>query len=185
MLDVLNTYTLTSASIIIHYIYRLWYFLWRTNFTIICNSWLWLGTVKQYVQSASNLLDARILSTLRIQYITLSANSKTYSVIHIITSSAKNTHTHRFNGPLSGTTQVSQYQKGKTVWILLKLETVSGRGISWAICKSAPRSSRITMPVPHHSVFYRPDALPAAQPTASKHWRHPQRTTSLVTGIVT
>ena len=27
------------------------------------------------------------------------------------------------------------------------------------------------MPVPHHSVFYRPDAVPAAQPTASKHWR--------------
>jgi len=27
----------------------------------------------------------------------------------------------------------------------------------------------ITMPAPHQSVFYRPDALPAAQPTASKH----------------
>ena len=26
-----------------------------------------------------------------------------------------------------------------------------------------------TTPAPHHSVFYRPDALPAAQPTASKH----------------
>jgi len=25
------------------------------------------------------------------------------------------------------------------------------------------------MPAPHHSVFYRPDALSAAQPTASKH----------------
>jgi len=24
------------------------------------------------------------------------------------------THTHPFNGPLSGTTQVSRYQKGKT-----------------------------------------------------------------------
>jgi len=24
------------------------------------------------------------------------------------------------------------------------------------------------MPAPHHSVFYRPDALPATQPTASK-----------------
>ena len=24
----------------------------------------------------------------------------------------------------------------------------------------------------NHSVFYRPDALPAAQPTASKHWKH-------------
>ena len=29
---------------------------------------------------------------------------------------------------------------------------------------SAPRSRQITMPAPHHSVFYRPDALPAAQP---------------------
>jgi len=48
---------------------------------------------------------------------------------------------------------------------------VSGSGISWAICKSASRSSQITMPAPHHSVFYRPDALPAAQPTVSKHWR--------------
>jgi len=28
---------------------------------------------------------------------------------------------------------------------------------------------RITMPASYHSVFYRPDALPATQPTASKH----------------
>ena len=49
---------------------------------------------------------------------------------------------------------------------------MSGSDISWAICKSAPRSRQITMPARHHSVFYRPDALPAAQPTASKHWRH-------------
>jgi len=27
----------------------------------------------------------------------------------------------------------------------------------------------ITMPASHHSVFYRLDALPAAQPTESKH----------------
>ena len=61
-------------------------------------------------------------------------------------------HTHPFNGPLSGTTWVSRYQKGKKpIWILLKLETVSGSGIRWAICKSAPRCRQIT--VPHHSVF--------------------------------
>ena len=48
---------------------------------------------------------------------------------------------------------------------------MSGSGISCAICKSAPRSRQITMPAPHHSVFYRPDDLPATQPTASKHWR--------------
>ena len=33
-------------------------------------------------------------------------------------------------------------------------------------------SSQTAMPTSHHSVFYRPDALPDAQPTASKHWRY-------------
>ena len=74
-------------------------------------------------------------------------------------------HTHPFNGPFSGTTWVSRYQKAKPIWILLKQETVSGSAISWAICKSAPRSGKITMPAPRHSVFYRPDVLPATQPT--------------------
>jgi len=54
------------------------------------------------------------------------------------------THTHPFNGLLSETTQVSRY------WILVKQETVSGSGISWAICKSASRSRQITTSVPHH-----------------------------------
>ena len=65
------------------------------------------------------------------------------------------THTHPFKGPMSWTTQVSRYQKGrpKPIWILLKQETVSGSGISWAVCKSAPRSRQITTPAPHRSVF--------------------------------
>ena len=66
----------------------------------------------------------------------------------------RNTHVHTHLTALySGTTQVSRYQKGKTIWILLKQETVSGSGISWAICKSAPRSRQITTPAPHHSGF--------------------------------
>ena len=81
------------------------------------------------------------------------------------------THTHPFNGPLSGTTRRAGTRKVKPIWILLKQETVSGSGNRWAICKSAPRSRQITTPVPHHSDFYRPDSLPATQPTASKHWR--------------
>ena len=44
-------------------------------------------------------------------------------------------------------------RKVKPIWILLKQETLSGNGISWAICKSASRSRQITMPVPHHSFF--------------------------------
>jgi len=83
------------------------------------------------------------------------------------------THTHPFNGPFPGLHGWARTTKVKPTWILLKQETVSGSGISWAICKSAPRSRQITTPAPHHSVFfYRPDALPAAQPTVSKHWRH-------------
>ena len=53
--------------------------------------------------------------------------------------------------------------------ILPKQETVSGSGIIWAICKSPPCSRQITTPAPHHPVFYRLDALPATQPTVSKH----------------
>jgi len=62
-------------------------------------------------------------------------------------------------------------RKVKPIWILLKQQTVSGSGISRAVCKSAPRSRQITTRAPHQSVFYRPDALPVAQPTVSKHWR--------------
>jgi len=62
-------------------------------------------------------------------------------------------------------------RKVKPIWILLKQETLSGSGISWAICKSTPRSRQIATPAPHHSVFYGQDALPAAQPTVSKCWR--------------
>ena len=44
-----------------------------------------------------------------------------------------------FYGPwtLSGTTRVSQYQKGKTNLNLLEQEIVSGSGIICVICKSA------------------------------------------------
>jgi len=44
---------------------------------------------------------------------------------------------------------------------------MSGGSISWAVCKSASRSRKITMPAPHRSVIYRLDALPVTQPTAS------------------
>ena len=40
-------------------------------------------------------------------------------------------------------------RKAKPIWILLKQETASGSGISWAICKSAPRFGQITTPAPH------------------------------------
>jgi len=80
------------------------------------------------------------------------------------------THTNPFNGLCPGLPGWASTRKVKPIWILLKQKTVSGSGIRWAICKSAPRSRQITMLAPHCSVFYRPDALPATQPTVSKHW---------------
>ena len=60
---------------------------------------------------------------------------------------ALQTHTPRGLHRWAGTRKV------KPIWILLKQETVSGSGISWAICKSALCSRQITMPAPQHSVF--------------------------------
>jgi len=39
---------------------------------------------------------------------------------------SKTTHTHPFNGPFSGTTQVSRYQKGKT-----NLDFTEARDSEW------------------------------------------------------
>jgi len=81
------------------------------------------------------------------------------------------THT-RVTALFPGLPRWAGTRKLKPIWTLLKQETVSGNGISWATCKSASRFWHITTPASHHSVFYRSDALPAAQPAVSKHWRN-------------
>ena len=43
---------------------------------------------------------------------------------------------------------------------------MSGSGISWTICKSAPRSRQITMPAPNRSVFLQ-TRCPSCRPTNS------------------
>ena len=81
-------------------------------------------------------------------------------------------YTHRFNGPLSGTIQVSRYQKGKA-----NMDFTVARDSEWQwhqlghmqVCISST-----SLQTDNHASnpllsFYRPDALPAAQPTASKH----------------
>ena len=69
--------------------------------------------------------------------------------------------------------KLSWHQKGKPIWILLEQEMM---GWQWhqldhmqIICTSLQTDNHAsTSPLS----FYRPDALPAAQPTVSKHWRH-------------
>jgi len=92
-------------------------------------------------------------------------------IVHTRTHARTHTHihTHSFNGPLSRTTRVSQYQKGKT-----NLDFTEARDSEWPwhqlghmqVCTSLHTDNHANTPP---LVFYRPDALPAAQPTASKH----------------
>ena len=87
------------------------------------------------------------------------------SPVSLISWTTARTHTPQFNGPLSGTTLVSRYQKGKT-----NLDFTEARDSEWQwnqlghmqVCISL----QTTTPVPHHSVFYRPDTLPC-RPTNS------------------
>jgi len=80
---------------------------------------------------------------------------------------------HTFNGPLSVTTQVSQYQKGNNL-DFTEARDSEWRGISWAVCKSAPRSRQTTTPAPHHSVFFtgRMPFLPPNQQRQSTEGTH-------------
>ena len=76
----------------------------------------------------------------------------------------------RLTAPCPGLPRWAGTRKVKPIWILLEQKTVSGSGISWAICVSTSLQTDNHDSTPLLS-FYRPDALPAAQPTASKHWR--------------
>jgi len=78
-----------------------------------------------------------------------------------------------FNGIFSKTTWVSRHQKGKPFWILLEQEMMVWQ---WhqldhmqIICTSLQTDSHAST---SSLLFYRPDALPDAQPPVSKHWRH-------------
>jgi len=145
---------------------------WQATCIMVLNIY-WATILANIIDISHNLTKLlRKLQTVLFPDTTWMSQEMSFFEIKSINPSLTHTHTHPFNGPLSGLPGWAGTRKVKPIWILLKQETVSGSSISWAICKSAPRFRQITMPAPRHSVFYRPDALPAAQPTASKHWRH-------------
>jgi len=47
-------------------------------------------------------------------------------------------HTYPFYSPLDCVQDYPDEMVPEPIWILLKQETVSGSGMNWAICKSAP-----------------------------------------------
>ena len=114
------------------------------------------------------------------------ASDTTIRAHYVLTTTMTHTHT-RLTALCPGLPGWAGTRKVKPIWILLKQETVSGCGISWAICKSAPRSRQITMPAPHCSVFFtgRMPFLPPnqqRQSTEDKTMTHTAGLFSMATG---
>jgi len=90
---------------------------------------------------------------------------KRRSIIKKLTSKSTHTHTHTFNSPFPG-------QPGKPV---PNLNFTKERDSKWQwhqlghvqVCTSFQTNNHASTPL---RSFYRQDALPATQPTASKHW---------------
>ena len=123
--------------------------------TYYSNDLFFLIFMFRYCISSDSLFSDTVIKKLR-------------ELTHARTHTNTHTHTHTCLTALCpGLPKWASAKKVKPIWILLKQES----GINWAICKPAPRSRQITTTAPHHSVFYRPDAISATQPTASKYWR--------------
>jgi len=89
----------------------------------------------------------RAMPTEQLQRINLKCNISCICRLAGQLNKTADTQTRPFNDPFPGTTRVSWYQKGKNNLDFTE-EAVNGSGISWAICKSAPRSRQITMLAP-------------------------------------
>ena len=99
---------------------------------------------------------------------------------HFSSQLQRQTHTHiRLMALFPGLPGWAGTRKVKPIWILLKWETVSGSGISWAMCKSAPRSRQITTPAPHHSVSFLPP-IQQRQSTEGTMWQTDRQTEKYV-----
>ena len=111
--------------------------------------WKYSSSSTQVPSSSSTTLTMSPESTPNFLFATCNINNHIDYHQHLI-----HTHTHtRLTALCPELPGWAGIIKVKTIWILLKQETVSGSGISWATCKSAPPSRQITTPAPHHSVF--------------------------------
>jgi len=110
----------------------------RKNVAAKCCTWSAVGqSLMVSVCQSSQNWSTEVWYLLKIKSNESDITHHTHTRARTRTRTRTHTHTHPYNG----------------LWILLKQETVSGSGISWAICKSAPSSRQTTMPAPHHSVF--------------------------------
>jgi len=96
-------------------------------------------------------------------YLTKQSNKDCYSTNQLqLNFKQQHTHTHPFDGPFSGTTWVSRYQRGKT-----NLDFTEAGDSEWqwhqlGHMQSAPSSRQITTPAPTTQFF--PGRMPFLPP---------------------
>ena len=140
---------------------------WRHNIPlqkVISAMWLFWVFLEQYKCAYLQ----RKTKVLHIWWLTNDWGVHTHTHAHART----HTHTHTHLMALClGLHGWAGTRKVKPIWIILEQDS------EWQlhqlghmqVCTSLQRDNHASIP---QSVFYRPGALPAAQPTVSKHWRH-------------
>jgi len=88
-----------------------------------------------------------------------------FTTLHYNSRTHTHSHTHPFNGCLSGTTQVSRYEKGET-----NLDFTEASDSEWQWHQLGHMQVCTLLQTDNHTstpplCFYRSDALPVAQPT--------------------
>jgi len=97
-----------------------------------------------------------------------------YCTYVLVYSSTATTTLHLFNSLFSSTTWASQYPKGKTSLDLNGAKDDVVLGWQWHQLDHI-QTIYTSLQTDNHLIttnFYRLNALPDAQPTVSKHWRH-------------
>jgi len=124
---------------------------------------LWMDGVEQTVKAESSLQPKNADDVEQLH--------KKFTVWHEYLSCCHSL-LHPFNGLFSRTAWISWHQKGRPFWILLEQEMM---GWQWHQLAHMQIICTLLQTDNHASTsplsFYKPDALFAAQPTASKHWR--------------
>ena len=151
--------------------------LYFVHYTNICTKIsMWLKTLhsllhKLFTYSEKTFWNIKVHSQDKKVWDTCSKYAATFWSPYETPYLKNKTHTHPLNGPLSGTTRVDRYQNGK-----INLDFTEARDSEWQLHQLGHMQVCTPFQTDNHAStsplsFYRQDALPAAQPTASKHWR--------------
>ena len=128
---------------------------WRSN---SCQA---VVDIHQRVNERVHHADEKRCHIVQHVHITFCHANQSYSVLH----------THRFNGPFSRTTRVSQYQKGKT-----GLDFTEARDSEWPWHELGRTQVYTLLQTGNHAstppLSFLQAGCPSCHPTASKHWRY-------------